>query len=143
MQEAFLEAVNQIVGNSQEYLRVLQQNLELAIKQVNPDSVEYLDAQMAELQHELIDRTERHENYDDLAEGILHLRQLREQTVMDDAAKAEYQNRIKELQAFIRSQPKQLTFDDGLVKRLLSKVTVFPEHLVFEFKSGVTVSVEK
>ena len=62
---------------------------------------------------------------------------------MDDAAKAEYQNRIKELQAFIRSQPKQLTFDDGLVKRLLSKVTVFPEHLVFEFKSGVTVSVEK
>ena len=143
LQEAFLEAVNQIVGNSREYLRVLQQNLELAIKQVNPDSVEYLDAQMAELQHELIDRTERHENYDDLAEEILHLRQLREQTVMDDAAKAEYQNRIKELQAFIRSQPKQLTFDDGLVKRLLSKVTVFPEHLVFEFKSGVTVSVEK
>ena len=143
MQEAFLEAVNQIVGNSREYLRVLQQNLELAIKQVNPDSIEYLDAQMAELQHELIDRTERHENYDDLAEEILHLRQLREQTVMDDAAKAEYQNRIKELQAFIRSQPKQLTFDDGLVKRLLSKVTVFPEHLVFEFKSGVTVSVEK
>lgn len=143
LQEAFLEAVNQIVGNSREYLRVLQQNLELAIKQVNPDSVEYLDARMADLQHELIDRTERHENYDDLAEEILRLRQLREQTVMDDAAKAEYQNRIKELQAFIRSQPKQLTFDDGLVKRLLSKVTVFPEHLVFEFKSGVTVSVEK
>ncbi len=143
LQEAFLEAVNQIVGNSREYLRVLQQNLELAIKQVNPDSVEYLDARMADLQHELIDRTERHENYDDLAEEILRLRQLREQTVMDDAAKAEYQNRIKELQAFIRSQPKQLTFDDGLVKRLLSKVTVFSEHLVFEFKSGVTVTVEK
>ena len=35
LQEAFLEAVNQIVGNSREYLRVLQQNLELAIKQVN------------------------------------------------------------------------------------------------------------
>lgn len=136
-------AVNNMVGNSQEYLQILQQNLELAIKQVNPDSVEYLDARMADLQHELIDRTERHENYDDLAEEILRLRQLREQTAMDDAAKAEYQNRIKELQTFIKSQPKQLTFDDVLVKRLLAKVTVFPEHLVFEFRSGVTVTVEK
>lgn len=142
MQEAFLEAVNQMVGNSREYLRVLQQNLELAIKQVNPDSVEYVDVRMADLQRELIDRTERHENYDDLAEEILQLCQQREQTAMDDTAKAEHQNRIKELQTFIKSQPKHLAFDDGLVKRLLAKVTVFPEHLVFEFKSGVTITVE-
>ena len=59
MQDAFLEAVNQIVGNSREYLKILQQNLELAIKQVNPASVEYLDARMENLQRELIDRTER------------------------------------------------------------------------------------
>lgn len=98
---------------------------------------------MADLQHELIDRTERHENYDDLAEEILRLRHLREQTAMNDAAKAEYQNRIKELQTFIRSQPKHLMFDDVLVKRLIAKVTVFPEHLVFEFRSGVTIMVEK
>lgn len=97
MQDAFLEAVNQIVGNSREYLKILQQNLELAIKQVNPASVEYLDARMEDLQRELIDRTECHENYDDLAEEILRLRQLREQTVMDDVSKVEYQSRIKEL----------------------------------------------
>lgn len=143
LQEAFLKAVNNMVGNSREYLQILQQNLELAIKQANPDTVEYLDARMADLQRELIDRTEHHENYDDLAEEILRLRHLREQKAMDGAAKTEYQNCIKELQTFIQSQPKHLTFDDGLVKRLLAKVTVFPEHLVFEFKSGVTVSVEK
>lgn len=143
MQDAFLEAVNQIVGNSREYLKILQQNLELAIKQVNPASVEYLDARMENLQRELIDRTERHENYDDLAEEILRLRQLREQTVMDDVSKAEYQSRIKELQAFIQSQPKRLTFDDTLVKHLLAKITIFPEHLLFEFKSGVNITIEK
>ena len=59
MQDAFLEAVNQIVGNSREYLKILQQNLELAIKQVNPASVEYLDARMENLQRELIDRPNR------------------------------------------------------------------------------------
>ncbi|MCM1133464.1 MAG: integrase [Ruminococcus flavefaciens] len=62
---------------------------------------------------------------------------------MDDTAKEEYQSRIKELQSFIRSQPKQLTFDEKLVKRWLTKVTVFTEYLVFEFKSGVTITVEK
>ena len=143
LQNAFLEAVNQIVGNSREYLKILQQNLELAIKQVNPASVEYLDARMEDLQRELIDRTERHENYDDLAEEILRLRQLREQMVMDDVSKAEYQSRIKELQAFIQSQPKRLTFDDTLVKHLLAKITIFPEHLLFEFKSGVNITIEK
>ena len=143
LQDAFLEAVNQIVGNSREYLKILQQNLELAIKQVNPASVEYLDARMEDLQRELIDRTERHENYDDLAEEILRLRQLREQMVMDDVSKAEYQSRIKELQAFIQSQPKRLTFDDTLVKHLLAKITIFPEHLLFEFKSGVNITIEK
>lgn len=64
-------------------------------------------------------------------------------TVMDDVSKAEYQSRIKELQAFIQSQPKRLTFDDTLVKHLLAKITIFPEHLLFEFKSGVNITVEK
>ena len=43
-------------------------------------------------------------------------------TVMDDVSKAEYQSRIKELQAFIQSQPKRLTFDDTLVKHLLARI---------------------
>ena len=45
---------------------------------------------MRQLQQELIDRTESGTNYDDLAEEILRLRELQEQTVMDDAAKAEW-----------------------------------------------------
>ena len=64
--------------------------------------------------------------------NLLSLRQLREQMVMDDVSKAEYQSRIKELQAFIQSQPKRLTFDDTLV-----------QHLLFEFKSGVNITIEK
>ena len=98
---------------------------------------------MAELQHELIDRTERHENIDELAEEIFRLQELRSQTVMDDAAKSEHQKRIKGLQAFIRSQQKGLEFDETLVRHLLERVTVFPDNLLFTFRSGVTVTVEK
>ena len=143
LQEGFLIAVREIIKNSGEYIRILNENLELAIHQANPESVENLDARMAELQHELIDRTERHENIDELAEELLRLRELRSQTVMDDAAKNEHQKRIKELQAFIRSQQKGLEFDETLVRHLLERVTVFPDNLLFTFRSGVTVTVEK
>lgn len=143
LKAAFLNALNEMIGDSDVYLNRLKENLKLALNASNPMTAEALSARMAELQRELINRTERRENYDDITEEILRLRQLREQTVMDDVSKAEYQSRIKELQAFIQSQPKRLTFDDTLVKHLLAKITIFPEHLLFEFKSGVNITIEK
>ena len=98
---------------------------------------------MRQLQQELIDRTESGMNYDDLAEEILHIREMQEQTVMDDAAKAAHRERIQELLNFINSKPRTITeFDDALVRKLLEKVTVYDDYLEFRFKSGVTVSVE-
>jgi len=43
-------------------------NLEAAINEVHPESAAALAAKMAKLQQELIDRTERRENYDDYLE---------------------------------------------------------------------------
>lgn len=144
LQEAFLDAVNEMLGDSSVYLKRLKENLETAIHLTNPDSAEALAARMAALQQELIDRTSRRENYDDLAEEILHLREVQAQTVMDDAAKAEHKKRIRELRAFIRSQPHGITeFDETLVKHLVERVTVFGDYLVFRLKSGVEVVVEK
>ncbi len=141
---AFLDALNEMVGNSDAYLERLKANLETAINAANLDNAETLAARMAELQQELIDRTEKRENYDDLAEEILRLRELQEKTVMDDTAKAEHKKRIKELQKFIRSQPCEVTeFDESLVKKLLERVTVHDDYLEFRFKSGVTISVKK
>ena len=51
LQEGFLMAVREIIKNSSEYTRILNVNLELAIQQANLESVENLDARMAELQH--------------------------------------------------------------------------------------------
>lgn len=37
------------------------------------------------------------------------------------------------------SHPDELSYDEILTKHLLSKITIFYDHIVFEFKSGVTV----
>ncbi len=144
LKAAFLDALNEMVGNSSDYLTRLSENLEAALGAANPESAEALAARMAELQQELINRTEHRKNYDDVAEEILRLRELQEQKGMDDAAMKEHKKRIKELQKFIHSQPSEIMeFDETLVKKLLEKVTVHEDYLEFRFKSGVTVSVEK
>lgn len=98
---------------------------------------------MRELQQELIDRTESGMNYDDLSEEILRLRELQEQTNMDEAAKNERKKRIQELAHFIDSQPRTITeFDEALAKKLLEGVRVGETYLEFQFKSGARIVIE-
>lgn len=141
LQQAFVEALQIMIGDSSNYLKRLQSNLNQII--VDPCALQNIDDQLNKLQHELIDRTERHEDYSDIAEEIFALREQREKVQVSKSSQAEYKKRIKELQFFIKSQPKQMEFDETLAKHLLSKITVFDDHIIFEFKSGVTVSVEK
>ena len=62
---------------------------------------------------------------------------------MNDTSRAELLARINELEEFITSQPGEITeFDENLVRKLLAKVMVYEEKLVFEFKSGVSVEIE-
>ena len=97
-----------------------------------------------QLQQELIDRTESRQNYDDLVEEILLLREHQEQTNMDEAAKAEHRDRIQALCSFINSQPRTSTkFDGTLVRKLLKDVKVCDVFIEFRFKSGTSVIIEK
>ena len=97
-----------------------------------------------QLQQELIDRTESRQNYDDLVEEILLLREQQEQTNMDEAAKAEHRDRIQALCSFINSQPRTSTkFDGTLVRKLLKDVKVCDVFIEFRFKSGTSVIIGK
>ena len=97
-----------------------------------------------QLQQELIDRTENRQNYDDLVEEILLLREQQEQTNMDEAAKAEHRDRIQALCNFINSQPRTITkFDGTLVRKLLKDVKVCDVFIEFRFKSGTSVIIGK
>lgn len=144
MQQGFIDVINKMIEDSEHYINLLKGNMKIAIISRSPLQAETLATRMRELQQELIDRTESGTNYDDLAEEILRLRELQEQTVMDDAAKAAHRERIQELLHFINSQPRTITeFDEALVKKLLESVKVCEFFLEFRFKSGVTISIEK
>ena len=56
---------------------------------------------------------------------------------------AEIDERLDELEAFLADQTTEVTdYDEGLVRQLIEKITVYDDHLAFEFKSGLETEVQ-
>ena len=139
LENAVLSAINELLGDKPGYKEQLQRNILAAIR---PDSCEQdeIDRRLAELQQELLKKAGRNENYDDVADEILRLREKKQQSAMDTTARDEQIRRINELQDFIRSQPTRLTeFDENLVKRWVKLITVYEDRIAVELKSGICV----
>lgn len=83
------------------------------------------------------------EAYDEIADEIFRLRELKQQTTVDTVTRDEQIKRITALQDFIRSQPAELTeFDEALVRRWFKRITVYEDHYTVELKSGLSVDID-
>jgi len=62
---------------------------------------------------------------------------------VDSVIKNEQMKQIQDLQDFVKSQPTTITeFNETLVSRLISKITVFDDHFTADFKSSITIDIE-
>ena len=96
------------------------------------------------LQQELLQKANSKKSYDAVADEILRLRELKQQTALDTTARDEQIRRINELQDFIRQQPTHLTeFDENLVKRWLKQIIVYDDHFTVELKSGLKIEIDR
>ena len=143
LKNAFVDALNNLISDSDSYLPILQNNITSVLMMGNPESAESIQARINELQQIIMNKASRQENYSEAAQEVLRLRQQKENTLQNDTSRNERLDRIRELKEFITSQPDTITeFDETLVRHLLAKVTVFDQKLVFEFKSDVSVEIE-
>ena len=52
-------------------------------------------------------------------------------------------NRETDLEAFLDERQEPVTdYDEGMVRRLIERITVFEDHLEFEFKCGLETEVQ-
>ena len=103
----------------------------------------YRKRRLLALQQELLKKAHNKEAYDEIADEIFRLRELKQQTTVDTVARDEQIKRLTELQDFIRSQPAELTeFDDTLVRRWFKQITIFEDHYTVELKSGLKVDID-
>ena len=143
LQDAVLQAINQVLCEKKDFLNVLQKNIAEVVKQGDSLSPEVIDERLHQLQKELVRKANKKADYDAVAEEILRLRDMRRQAEVDSVVRDEQMQQIRDLQDFIRKQPSSITkFDETLVKRLITKITVFKGHITIEFKSGISVEIK-
>ena len=143
LERVVVAALNELLGDREGYQRQLQQNIAAVIHASATASTDAIDEKLLALQQELLKKAHNKEAYDEIADEIFRLRELKQQTTVDTVARDEQIKRLTELQDFIRSQPAELTeFDDTLVRRWFKQITIFEDHYTVELKSGLKVDID-
>lgn len=83
------------------------------------------------------------EDYNDIADEIFQLREMKQKNFTDTAVRDEQVKRINELNEFIKQQDSELTeFDESLARRWLKEIVVWDDRFSVELKSGVSIKIE-
>ena len=144
LQDAIVKAIKQMLGDKSNYQTQLQLNIASVILASQATSVENIDEKLMTLQHELIQKAQSKEAYDEITDEILKLREERQQLAVDTSVLDDQIERIKEIQDFIRSQRTDITeFDEALIRRWIKHITVYEDHFTVELKSGLSIDVNE
>ena len=75
---------------------------------------------------------------------IRRLRDEKQAIQNEDASRQDLKTRINELIAFLEDLPCELMeYDEQLVRTLLEKITVYDDHFIVEFKSGIEIQIDE
>ncbi|MBB6698655.1 recombinase family protein [Clostridium algidicarnis] len=144
LQEAVVKAINRALGGKDDMLVALEQNITSVLALEDEGSMESINAKLEELQKELLKRANAKEDYNDLADEIDRLREVKQNVMAENAEREGLKQRIAEMQEFLAEQMEQIEeYDESLVRRMVEKVTVYEEKFSVEFKSGTSVDVER
>ncbi|OOB76390.1 hypothetical protein AXF41_12425 [Clostridium haemolyticum] len=144
LQEAVIKAINMALGSKDDMLVALEQNIVSVLAMEDEGSIESINAKLEELQKELLKRANAKKDYNDLADEIDHLRELKQKAMAENAEREGLKQRIAEMQEFLAEQVEQIEeYDESLVRRMVEKVTVYEKKFSVEFKSGTSVDVER
>ncbi len=99
---------------------------------------------MAELQEKLVLCVNKNAEYDAIANEIDAFREKKAEVVTKDAEQEMLKKRIEEMRQFLQTQSSRVTeYDEQMVRRLIEKITVFDDKLIFEFKSSMTLELKR
>lgn len=142
LKNVVLQAFNELLGSKSTYQKRLQDNLAVVLRGYEDEQAFEIDKRLAELQQELINHASRKEDYNDIADEIFRLREMKQKNFTDSAVRDEQVKRINELNDFISQQDTELTeFDESLARRWLKEITVWDDRFLVELKSGVVVEI--
>ncbi len=144
LQEAVIEAINQLITENSELKEIIKENIEKVITGDGSRQIEEIDKEMLVVQEELLKVANAKKDYTDIADRVEELRNEKEKILLDMAEEKNEQSRLKELEEFLDNQELEIeSYDEELVRKLIDKIVIYEENLKVVFKSGLEVEIDK
>lgn len=139
---AVVQAINEAIAQKDELLPGFKIAIEKTLGSDNSARVAEIDARLEDLEKELLKRANAKQDYSDILEQIDTIRDEKQELLLEDANNAGIQRHLNEIEAFLESQQTAIEeYDEDLVRKLLERVTVYDDHLTFEFKCGIEIDI--
>ncbi len=140
LQEAVVEAINQLISESSQLKKIIKENIEKSITGNGSSRIKEIDKEMLAVQEELLKVANAKKDYTDLAKRVEELRNEKEKILLEMAEEKNEQSRLMELEEFIDNQELEIeSYDEDLVRKLIEKIVVYDDDLKIVFKSGLEV----
>jgi superfamily I DNA/RNA helicase len=143
LQTAVAKAINELLANKEPFLSTLQKNIATIFNEENDNATDDIDSKLEELQQQLLIQAKSKNDYEDVADEIYRLRELKQNALVENVEREGKRQRIAEMTDFLNEQSAKLEeYDEQLVRRLIEKVTIHDDRIEVEFKSGVEIDIE-
>ena len=144
IQEIVMRAINDTLGKKDDFLSILQHNIETVLNRGNDSVLADIDTRLEESQSKLLRLVASKSDYEDVADEINRLREEKQKAQIESAGRDEMRKRMADMKAFLRKQDSATTtFNETLVRRLIEKITVHENKFTVNYKSGVSIDINE
>lgn len=103
LQNAVVTAINKALGGKDDMLAALEENIAMVFALEDEGSIESINARLEELQQELLKRANAKQDYNDPADEIDRLREMKQNAMVENAGREGLKQRIAEMKEFLNS----------------------------------------
>lgn len=144
LHEVAIEAINGAFREKETILPLLRENIESSLEEINLSQIATIDDQMKSMQQELLATVNSKNTGDELGMEIRRLRDEKQALQNEQALRQDLKTRIDEMMRFLNDLPCELTdYEEEYVRTLLERITVYDDHIIVEFKSGIEIQIDK
>ena len=144
LQQATVNAINQLVHYPDSMVQTLKENIEIAMVDDNSGEMEKLNAIMLEKQKELVNLAHAKKDYSLLADEIDILRDKKQELLVKRAETEGLKKKVTELADFLQGAPQELAeYDELMVRKYIDQIKIYDDHFTVCFKAKVEIDIQR
>lgn len=143
LQMATIAAFNTLYSSRDSMVEVFKKNIAEVID--SPESkLKEVEAKLEDLQQELLKKANSKQNYDELVQAIMGMRENKKKIMVEAAEQNGYEKRINELEEYLQKYQQELMeYDEQLVRSYIKRITVYSGHFEIKFKAGFELNIDR